>query len=61
MNSDTGQATTRRGVLLTTNLLFSSMATRTAAALGQEVAAAGDLAEAVEFLCLRKPDRFRDP
>ena len=54
MNSDTDRSGTRRGVLLTTNLLFSSMVTGTASALGLEVAVAGDVAEAVE-LCRAKP------
>ena len=57
MNSDTDQAKTRRGVLLTANLLFSTMVTGTASALGQEVAVAGDLAEAVE-LCRARPSAY---
>jgi CheY-like chemotaxis protein len=54
MSLDTAQPTTRRGVLLTSNLLFSSMVTGTAAAAGREVAVAGDLSEAVE-LCRATP------
>ena len=46
---------TRRGVLLTSNLLFSSMVTGTAAALGQEVSVAGSLAEAVEVCRAGRP------
>ena len=57
MNSDTDQPQTRRGVLLTTNLLFSSMVTGTAAALGHEVAVAGDVAEAVA-LCHTRPTAY---
>ena len=57
MNSATDQPKTQRGVLLTSNLLFSSMVTRTAAALGYEVAVAGDLAEAVE-LCHARPSAY---
>jgi CheY-like chemotaxis protein len=57
MNSATDQPKTQRGVLLTSNLLFSSMVTRTAAALGHEVAVAGDLAEAVE-LCRARPSAY---
>ncbi len=57
MNSDTDQPKTQRGILLTSNLLFSSMVTRTAAALGHEVAVAGDLAEAVE-LCHARPSAY---
>ena len=57
MNSDTGQFKTRRGVLLTTNLLFSTMVTGTASALGQQVAVAGNLAEAVE-LCHVLPSAY---
>ena len=57
MNSDTDQPKTQRGVLLTSNLLFSSMVTRTAAGLGHEVAVAGDLAEAVE-LCRVRPSAY---
>ncbi len=47
MNAEPTQPPTRRGLLLTPNLLFSSMVTGTATAIGQEVAVAGDLAEAV--------------
>jgi CheY-like chemotaxis protein len=47
----------RRGLLLTQNLLFSSMVTGTALAAGQEVAVAGDLAEAV-MLCRDRPMAF---
>src|SRR5258708_3671161 len=54
MNSDTVQPTTRRGVLLTTDLLFSTKVTGTASALGQEVAVAGNVAKAVE-LCRARP------
>lgn len=54
MNSDTDQSKTRRVVLLTTNLLFSSMVTGTASALGHEVAVAADLADAVD-LCRARP------
>jgi CheY-like chemotaxis protein len=39
---------------LTTNLLFSTMVTGTASAVGQEVAVAGDVAEAVD-LCRARP------
>jgi hypothetical protein len=38
-------------------MLFSSMVTGTASALGQEVAVAGDVAEAVE-LCYARPTAF---
>jgi CheY-like chemotaxis protein len=51
------QSKTRRGILLSTNLLFSSMVTGTAAALGHEVAVAGDVAEAVE-LCRARPTAY---
>ena len=54
MNSDTVQPKTRRGVLLTTDLLFYSKVTGTASALGQEVAVAGNVAKAVE-LCRARP------
>ena len=47
MNSEPDKPLRPRGLLLTPNLLFSSMVTGTAAAIGQEVAVAGDLAEAV--------------
>ena len=57
MNSDTEQRKTRRGVLVTTNLLFSTMVSGTASALGQEVAVAGDVAEAVE-LCHARPTAY---
>ena len=57
MNSDANQSKTRRGVLLTSNLLFSSMVTGTATALGQEVAVAGNLAEAIE-LCRAGPTAY---
>lgn len=57
MTSDTDQPKTRRGLLLTANLLFASMVTGTASALGQEVAVAGDVAEAVE-LCLARPSAY---
>ena len=57
MTSDTDQPQTRRGVLLTTNLLFSTMVTGTASALGQEVAVAADVAEAVE-LCHARPSAY---
>jgi hypothetical protein len=57
MTSDEDQPKTRCGVLLTTNMLFSSMVTGTASALGQEVAVAGDVAEAVE-LCYARPTAF---
>jgi len=57
MNVNTDQLRTRRGVLLTTNLLFSTMVTGTASALGQEVAVAGDVAEAVE-LCRARPPAY---
>jgi CheY-like chemotaxis protein len=49
MQPDTAQTTTLRGVLLTSNLLFSSMVTGTAAAIGKEVVVAGDLAEALQL------------
>lgn len=54
MNSETGQPKTRRGVLLTTDLLFSTKVTGTASALGQEVAVAGNAAKAV-LLCRARP------
>jgi CheY-like chemotaxis protein len=54
MNSDTDQPRKSRGVFLTSNLLFSSMVTGTAAAVGHEVAVAGNLAEAVE-MCRARP------
>lgn len=54
MNSDPGQPKTRRGILLTTDLLFSTKVTGTASALGQELAVAGDVAKAVE-LCRARP------
>jgi CheY-like chemotaxis protein len=57
MNFDPAQPLARCGLLLTSNLLFSSMVTGTAAAGGQEVAVAGDLAEA-EALCLDRPVSF---
>ncbi len=57
MRSDPDQPMTRRGVLLTSNLLFSSMVTGTAAALGQEVSVAGSLAEAVE-VCRARPTAY---
>jgi CheY-like chemotaxis protein len=57
MSSGADQSKMRRGILLTTNLLFSSMVTGTASALGQEVAVAGDLAEAVE-LCRARPSAY---
>lgn len=57
MNSDTGQPKTRRGVLLTTDLLFSTKVTGTASVLGQEVAVAGDVAKAVE-LCRARPAAY---
>ncbi len=57
MKSDTDQTQARRGVLLTSNLLFSTMVTGTASALGQEVAVAGDVAEAVE-LCRARPTAY---
>jgi CheY-like chemotaxis protein len=57
MTSDTDQPQTRRGVLLTANLLFSTMVTGTASALGQEVTVAGNLAEAVE-LCRGRPSAY---
>ena len=57
MNSDTDQTKTRRGVLLTTNLLFSSMVTGTAEAVGQEVVVAGSVDEAVE-LCYAQPTAY---
>ena len=50
MNADPTQLEKRRGLLLTSNLLFSSMVTGTAAAIGKEVVVAEDLAEA-EALC----------
>ncbi len=57
MTSDEDQPKTRCGVLLTTNMLFSSMVTGTALALGQEVAVAGNVAEAVD-LCYARPTAF---
>ena len=57
MNVDPTQPPARRGLLLTPNLLFSSMVTGTAAAIGQEVAVAGDLAEAVG-LCRDRPTSY---
>jgi DNA-binding NarL/FixJ family response regulator len=50
MSTDLNQLDAPRGLLLTPNLLFSSMVTGTAAANGKEVAIAEDLAEA-EGLC----------
>ncbi len=57
MNTNPDQLTTARGVLLTTNLLFSTMVTGTASALGQQVAVAADVAEAVE-LCRARPAAY---
>ena len=57
MNSDPNQPKTRRGVLLTTNLLFSTMVTGTAAAVGHEVAVAENVSEAVE-LCRARPTAY---
>ncbi len=57
MNSNTDQPKARRGVLLTTNLLFSTMVTGTASAAGQEVAVAGNVSEAVE-LCRARPPAY---
>jgi CheY-like chemotaxis protein len=57
MNSEPDQLLPRRGVLLTTNLLFSSMVTGTASALGRQVAVADNLAGAVE-LCRAGPTAF---
>jgi len=54
MNANSDQHNTGRGVLLTSNLLFSSMVTGTAAAIGREVSVAGNLAEAIE-LCRARP------
>ena len=57
MHSDPAQPQSPRGLLLTPNLLFSSMVTGTAAANGKEVAIAEDLAEA-EGLCRDRPIAF---
>ena len=57
MNSDADEPKTRRGVLLTANMLFSSMVTGTASALGQEVAVAGDVAKAAD-LCRARPAAY---
>lgn len=57
MKSDPAQHETRRGLLLTSNLLFSSMVTGTAAANGNEVVVADNLAEA-EGLCRERPVAF---
>ncbi len=57
MNAELTQSPARRGLLLTPNLLFSSMVTGTATAIGQEVAVAGDLAEA-ERLSRDRPVSF---
>jgi CheY-like chemotaxis protein len=57
MNSETNQPDARRGLLLTPNLLFSSMVTGTAAAIGRQVVVAGDMAEAIE-LCRAEPVAF---
>jgi CheY-like chemotaxis protein len=57
MSSDQDQAKARRGLLVTTNLVFSSMVTATAAANGQEVAVAGDIAEAIA-LCRARPTAY---
>ena len=54
MSLDNNQAVPRRGVLLTNNVLFSSMVTGTAAAAGHEVAIAGNLGETLE-LCRSRP------
>jgi CheY-like chemotaxis protein len=54
MSSDADQSQSPRGVLLTSNLLFSSMVTGTAAAVGREVAVAENLTEAVA-LCRSSP------
>ena len=55
--ADSDQPKTQRGVLLTTNLLFSTMVTGTASALGQRVAVASNVAEAVE-LCRAIPPAY---
>ncbi len=57
MNTEMDSSKARRGLLLTPNLLFSSMVSGTAAAIGKEVAVVGDLAEAVE-LCRTGPIAF---
>ena len=49
MSFDTDRPKMRRGVLLTTNMLFSSMVTGTALALGHDVVVAGDVVEAVDL------------
>ncbi len=51
------QPVVRRGLLLTSNLLFSSMVTSTAAAVGHEVAVAGSLDEAVA-MCRDRPTAY---
>jgi CheY-like chemotaxis protein len=58
MTSETDQPKARRGVLLTTNLLFSTMVTGTARAVGHEVAVAGDVVEAVELWRVGPPAYF---
>ena len=57
MSSVATQLQSPRGILLTPNILFSSMVTGTAAAVGNEVAVAGDLTEA-EGLCRDRPVSF---
>lgn len=57
MNSATDQSKARQGVFLTSNLLFSSMVTGTATALGQKVSVAGNLAEAVNW-CRARPTAY---
>jgi CheY-like chemotaxis protein len=55
VTSEADQSKTRRGLLLTANLLFSTMVTGTASAAGQEVAVADDLEEAVEMCRVLPP------
>jgi len=57
MNPDIDHPKPGRGVLLTSNLLFSSMVTGTAAAVGHVVSVADNLAEAVE-LCRARPAAY---
>jgi len=57
MSVDANQPPAPRGVLLTTNVLFSSMVTGTASAQGHQVAVAENLAEALD-LCRDRPCNY---